>query len=198
MLHSSRLLRPLLFLSIRYEGLSRFCWWYPLLWLGATVAYFYCLPGSPEEKITTAGQLVGSCSAVLMILPGFYIAALAAIATFQAPTMDKPLDGREATLKSCEHGVDIERKLTRRRFLCLLFGYLSFLSLILALLGSLPESVHPILLFPEEVSQKWGNLCRGACLGVFGLFFMQLISLTLLGLFYLSDRIHWKKETYTS
>ena len=133
-----------------------------------------------------------------MILPGFYIAALAAIATFQAPTMDTALDGRAATLKSSEHGIDSERKLTRRRFLCLLFGYLSFLSLILALLGNLPGSVHPLLLFSKEVVWEWGNLCRGVCLGLFGLFFMQLVSLTLLGLFYLSDRIHWKKETYTS
>lgn len=197
MLHSSRLLRPLLFLSIRSAGIHRFCWWYPLLWLGGVIAYLSFLPDTIEKKIAIAGSLVTSCSSILMILPGFYIAALAAIATFQAPTMDTALDGRAATLKSSEHGIDRERKLTRRRFLCLLFGYLSFLSLILALLGSLPDSVHPLLFFPEEMEREWGHLCRGVCLGLFGLFFMQLVSLTLLGLFYLSDRIHWRKETYT-
>ena len=98
MLHSSRLLRPLLFLSIRSAGIHRFCWWYPLLWLGGVIAYLSFLPDTLEKKIAIAGSLVTSCSSILMILPGFYIAALAAIATFQAPTMDTGL--RKSTVRA--------------------------------------------------------------------------------------------------
>ena len=78
-------------------------------------------------------------------------------------------------------------------FLCLLFGYLSFSSLMLALLCELPPSLAPARFF---LAAAWSNLCRIVCTGVYVLFFLQLISLTLLGLFYLSDRIHWKRETY--
>lgn len=163
-----------------------------MLWLGLAIVYLLLLPDAAAEKIAIAEQLVGASSQLLMILPGFYIAALAAIATFSSPTMDQGLDS-EARLKRREHGADIERKLTRRRFLCLLFGYLSFLSLVLALLSGLPSSLEPARFFQDA---EWRNLCRIVCTGVYGLFFMQLISLTLLGLFYLTDRIHWKRETY--
>lgn len=193
MLQSSRLLRPLLFLSIRCGEINLFRWVYPVLWLGLAIVYLLLLPDAAAEKIAIAEQLVGASSQLLMILPGFYIAALAAIATFSSPTMDQGLDGGEARLKRREHGADIERKLTRRRFLCLLFGYLSFLSLVLALLSGLPSSLDPARFFQDA---EWRNLCRIVCTGVYGLFFMQLISLTLLGLFYLADRIHWKRETY--
>lgn len=193
MMQSSRLLRPLLFLCIQCGEINRFRWGYPLLWLGLAFVYLLLLPDAAAEKIAIAEQLVGASSQLLMILPGFYIAALAAIATFPSPTMDQGLDGSEAKLKSREHGADVERKLTRRRFLCLLFGYLSFLSLVLALLSGLPYSLDPARFFQAV---EWHNLCRIVCTGVYGLFFMQLISLTLLGLFYLSDRIHWKRETY--
>lgn len=193
MLQSSRLLRPLLFLCVQSREINRFRWGYPLLWLGLTALYLVLLPGTVVEKIDIAEQLVGSSSQLLMILPGFYIAALAAIATFPGSSMDQGLEGSEARLKSREHGADLERKLPRRHFLCLLFGYLSFSSLILALLCELPPSLAPARFFQDAA---WSNLCRIVCTGVYGLFFLQLISLTLLGLFYLSDRIHWKRETY--
>lgn len=193
MLQSSRLFRPLLFLCIRSREINCFRWGYPVLWLGLAFVYLLLLPDTSAEKIAIAEQLVASSSQFLMILPGFYIAALAAIASFPSQIMDQGLDGSEARLKSREHGADIERKLTRRRFLCLLFGYLSFLSLVLALLSGLPPSLDPARFFQDA---EWRNLCRIVCTGVYSLFFMQLISLTLLGLFYLSDRIHWKRETY--
>ena len=192
MLQLSRLLRPRLFLSIRCGEINRFRWGYPVLWLGLAFVYLLLLPNAAAEKIAIAEQLVVFSSQCLMILPGFYIAALAAIATF-SPTMDQGLNGGEARLKSREYGADIERKPTRRRFLCLLFGYLSFLSLVLALLSGLPPVLDPARFFQDA---EWRNLCRIICTGVYGLFFMQLISLTLLGLFYLANRIHWKRETY--
>lgn len=164
-----------------------------MLWLVLAFVYLSLLPDTAAEKIAIAEQLVAFSSQFLMILLGFYIAALAAIAIFPSPTMDQGLDGGEARLKRCEHGADIERKLTRRRFLCLLFGYLSFLSLVLALLSGLPSSLDPARFFQDT---EWRNLCRIVYTGVYVLFFMQLISLTLLGLFYLTDRIHWKRETY--
>jgi hypothetical protein len=73
------------------------------------------------DKSTIIKKMIQDYSNLLYVLPGFYIAALAAIATFNAPTMDVPLDGQNTELCSQEENIQT-RKLTRRRFLCLLFG----------------------------------------------------------------------------
>lgn len=193
MLEKSRLLRPMLFLNIKSDKLSRYRWAYPLWWLlsvGACVGFFF--QGDVE---CICYELIEGSANVLTVLPGFYIAALAAIATFNAPTMDMPLQGEQkATLTSRENET-AERILTRRRFLCLLFGYLSFLSLSLylanmTLMAVVPEMKPHITIFEVCIYYK-------ILLAVFyGFFFLQLISLTLLSLFYLCDRIHWTETDY--
>lgn len=110
--------------------------------------------------------------------------------------MDVPLDGEAASLKSRERGERAERTLTRRRFLCLLFGYLSLLSLMLALFGAVLVCAHPKHFLSALLLPCWLDVVHLSFSALFGFFFMQLISLTMLGLFYLSDRIHWKKSIY--
>lgn len=194
MLESSRLLRPLLFLYIQYEGIGKYRWVYPLIWISLLFFYILLFPITLSDKIAVLNNLILSTFTILTILPGFYIAALAAIATFKASTMDVPLDGKDMLLHTRESDRCII-KLTRRRFLCLLFGYLSFLSLILCLFCLILKIASPIIIIKFFFSQIAPYLNIIFVL-VYGFFFMQLISLTLLGLFYLSDRIHWKTTKF--
>lgn len=194
MLKTSRLLRPVLFLSIKSKGLKKYTWLYPALWVFLVLNYIYFFPETCIDKSTIIKKMIQDCSNLLYVLPGFYIAALAAIATFNAPTMDVPLDGQNTELCSQEENIQT-RKLTRRRFLCLLFGYLSFLSLILCVVTVIFTQMPPSAIFAKiwPTSKIYMDLFF---ITVAMLFFIQLICLTLLGLYYLCDRIHWRKPIY--
>lgn len=194
MLKSSRLLRPALFLCIRSKGLWKYRWGYPLGWLAVLSAYLLFFPCTLLEKKTIMDNITSSFSNLLTILPGFYIAALAAIATFNAPTMDTSLEGHDAYL-CIREGEEKKVYLTRRRFLCLLFGYLSFLSFTLYLAIAILKEASPTT-FLCHVNFQAAEIVDFLLTGLMWLFFMQLICLTLFALFYLADRIHWRKPTF--
>ena len=190
MLENARLLRPLNYLRINGEGLTFYNWFCPVLFSSAACSYLFLYPG--EVRISGETQTVlGQLASLLAVLPGFYIAALAAVATFQRDIMDMELSGNSVSLKAQENGCLKERNLTRRRFLCYLFGYLSFLSFALFLAVSLLQVASPTA-FLASFNGPFVLYADWAILGIFMLFFCQLISVTMLGLFYLADRMHWR------
>ena len=69
----------------------------------------------------------------LQTMPGFYIAALAAISTINSTTMDQPMAGVPPEEKYVEHNPYAVHwiKMNRRRFLARLFSYLTFISITL-------------------------------------------------------------------
>ncbi|MCK1670190.1 hypothetical protein [Bradyrhizobium sp. 153] len=70
------------------------------------------------------------------VLTGFFIAALAAVATFGKQEMDDPMPGEPPV--RLEHTINTEtyyENLSRRRFLSFLFGYMAFLTLVLYVVG---------------------------------------------------------------
>src|SRR5258706_8987546 len=79
--------------------------------------------------------MVPAFTDLLQVLTGFYIASLAAVATFNKPGLDDPMAGDPPTLREDYCAITTVKPLTRRRFLCLLFGYLSWLSLFLYFIG---------------------------------------------------------------
>ena len=124
---------------------------------------------------------------------GFYVASLAAIATFSRECLDKPIDGEKLTLFSKENGILYNRILTRRHFLTYLFGYLSFLSIFIYIFGIFFSTISPIIFIEKytKIPIEW--------VSIFFVFtylylFFQMIILTLFGLFYLSDRLQWYSE----
>nr|DAF26807.1 MAG TPA: hypothetical protein [Caudoviricetes sp.] len=199
MLKHSRLFRPLLFLCIKGSSLNRYRFWIPLLSSFAVLVYLYCFSKTPI--ISGTDSVVSRLLSFLQLLPGFYIAALAAISTFSRRLMDKPLAGDKVTLEACENGYVEVRILTRRRFLSYLFGYLSFESLWLFVACCFLQITDLHCYIQEQlVMHDLVLLSSNIELIIFYpvlFLFCQMFILTLLGLFYLSDRIHWKdKETY--
>lgn len=187
-----QLMTPLRYLRIR-QGVSLFKskavydWFLPLLVaIPATyVGYKYSI-GIFSEK-----GVIGGFQRLLEILIPFYIAALAAVATFQRDGLDDALKGHPATLSIRHaHGDWVEHVLTRRQFICYLFGYLAFLSLCLFV----------AILFLNLISQKSGvaahelfgaylQFAKVAMIYVFMVPIWQMIITTLLGVYFMSERL---------
>lgn len=184
MFEASRLLRPLLFLRIKTFGLSMYIWVWPLCWFVALCLFLALFFQGEIWHIST--RLVEESSSFLVMLPGFFIIALCALAALNLPILDMPFMGKGAILKRRE-GETRTREISRRRFLSLLFGYLAFLSLCL----SLANMIFLTMVIPEP-GITIGRLVF-ACL--YGFFFLQLVSLTMLALFYLCDRLYWREES---
>ena len=135
--------------------------------------------------------LVEKMTSFIGLLSGFFIASLAAIATFGGKGLDSEMIGNgkvTLTHKSpCGDNDDVEA-LTRRRFLSFLFGFLAFMSIVCSLLGM-------VAFFADQIniglySQNLVNYGFPFFWIIYSFFIGTIISNTLLGLFYLTDRMH--------
>ncbi|PYY71482.1 hypothetical protein CRX42_05890 [Pseudomonas jessenii] len=130
----------------------------------------------------------------LQIVSGFYIASLAAVATFNKDSMDKPMPGIPVLLRSRRRKKGRSEALSRRRFLCFLFGYLSFMSLFLYFGGS-----ALVLLAPHIKAIFTGGLfllLKWAVVIMYIFLTSNMLITTLLGLYYMTDRIHRREATF--
>lgn len=186
MIIRSHLLRPLDYLRIKHPQKTKIDIVIPfILSAGSTIiAIILPLP----IKLFAYGGLVASVTNLLQILSGFYIASLAAVATFNKPGMDQKLAGKPVKLKQRFKGTFKEEELTRRRFLCLLFGYLSLMSIFIYFFGAVSnifrENIRVI--FPGTMHLY----LRITFIFSYLFFFFNLLLTTLYGLYYLVDRIH--------
>lgn len=75
-------------------------------------------------------SIVNLCSA----LAGFYVAALVAAATLaRGSDLDNKIEVGRITRVVVEDGKEVEDRLTRREYVCALFGYLSYIAFALAI-----------------------------------------------------------------
>ncbi|HDN2513577.1 TPA: hypothetical protein P1K35_003807 [Providencia rettgeri] len=183
-----QLFRPFGYLSIKgVSGKQAYDWWIPLFFSVLSMVYFIFIVKDQVAIFGTEGFLKNTIS-FISILPGFYIAALAAIATFNRKQIDEPLISDNETpyiyVKGVkENGAKFRTKedMTRRLFLCMLFSFLTAESIVLIMLYNF---VVPIL--------STMNSCffLGTYLFLFLLILWQLLVTTFFGLYYLGDRIH--------
>lgn len=172
-----QLFTPVNYLRIRVKDSSKVLidWVFPaLVALAISLGWFY-FPN--VVKLAGADGLVQSVGALMQVLVGFYVAALAAVATFQSSSLDENVIGM--TLD--------DKPIRRRQFLAYLFGYLALLSLtlfILMLFRGVPTVVA------EQFPERFQTFAYLAFAMIHQLVFWQMICVTLLGLHYLTDRIH--------
>jgi hypothetical protein len=136
----------------------------------------------------SANGLISRLLGFLQSLPGFYIAALAAISTFNNPDMLKPMPGETPTMRVLYGGGLEVVRLTRRRFLSAMFAYLTALSIFLTLAAMIGLAMAQPL--KEMIQPALQEIIRSAFSFVFFIFLSQLVLVTLWGLFYLGERIH--------
>ncbi len=182
----SQLFRPLDFLKVKNTPRCLYQIWLPFFF--AIVIVFLQNYKQDKVDIMTDDKFITKIILVLQILVPFTIAALAAVATFPSKIMEKKISGNPPpTLSRKLRGHFIEEELTRRRYVCLLFGYLTLLGIVLLLIGIVLPDIIRLLLIVPIFSQ---DIVNYVALYIFAFMTGNLLSNTLLGLFYLSDRIH--------
>jgi hypothetical protein len=161
-------------------------WGLPALCAGGIVTATWAV--APGVNAFHAGGVFDRLLGFMQSLPGFYLAALAAVATFNRPGLDTLMPGSPPRVKILFHGREELVELTRRRFLCLIFSYLTALSfaLTLALVLGLPLVAE----LRASVSHEVASSLRLIVSGGLAFFVAQMLVITLWGLFYLGERVH--------
>lgn len=154
----------------------------------------------PNAIFFSAGGFLDKILALTSALAGFYVAALVAAATFAHPDLDRVITIGPVYERRSYDGVSELEPLTRREFACVIFGYLSFGSLLYTLcaaiavttagpaLVALEASTAAKILTPESL--PW---ISGAMVFAFTLPLAHLAVATGLGLYYLMERLHTRE-----
>jgi hypothetical protein len=187
-----RLLTPLSYLRIERQDKVTDELVIPGLVTLALVAVLFYFSG--KIPVFSEKGVISVIVGYLQIVSGFYIASLAAVATFNKDSMDKPMPGIPVLLRSRRRKKGRSEALSRRRFLCFLFGYLSFMSLFLYFGGS-----ALVLLAPHIKAIFAGELflfLKWVVVIVYIFLTSNMLVTTLLGLYYMTDRIHRREATF--
>jgi hypothetical protein len=182
------LLRPFSYLTIRHT--TRMPLW--VNWIVPVGLSFIAvlLPLSFSLSVNLFGDngLVARVLGFVQSLAGFYVAALAAIATFNNPDMDKLMPGKPPTMEVSYNGSMSTVQVTRRRFLSCMFAYLTGCSVLLTLISVTALAIAPpvAIAIPEFLVGP----AKLVFISLFIFLLTQMICVTFWGLFYLGERIH--------
>ncbi|OXX56169.1 hypothetical protein B9J80_04515 [Vibrio sp. V12_P9A6T4] len=178
-----QLTRPFVYLRIKgMEGKNRYDWHIPIVFTLLTLALAYL--SSTELKIVNT-VLLDPITSFTANLPGFYIAALAAIAAFQNPMLSSDMVSAGPKTpyiltpyldENYQKKVK-EQSLKRRTYLTHMFAFLTAESFVLVILNKLS-------VFFES------NLSLAIYATIFLVIFWQLVVTTFCGLYYLGERLH--------
>jgi len=140
--------------------------------------------GGDFFPVDCAKNGLGKMVTLFGILPGFFLTALSAVAVFDREGMDEVLPGAIVSVTTMIDGEIIRVDVTRRRFLCMMFSFLTAQSFLLFLVISVMSS----LLVNFNRFWKW------TIYSIICFLFIQIICVTLHGLYYLGDRLSLLKK----
>ncbi|WP_421672563.1 hypothetical protein [Raoultella terrigena] len=185
-----KLFSPLSYLRIKHEEKKWYDYLIPIIAATIVALSYYFLP----NKIPLIGGsgLLLQVNGLLQVLIGFYIAALAAVSTFSNATIDEVMAGDPPTLVEAYRGEKICIELTRRRFVCYLFGYLALVSFVQFCVGLISILIGKSLgVWIVTVSSFEALLLlKTIFLWCYSVVLFNIITTTLLGLYFLSVRFH--------
>lgn len=187
------LLRPFSYLTIKHDKKWRVDWLLPISLALVTVIPIFILKLYGTIPLYSSDGLIQKILNFIQILPGFYIAALAAIATFNKSNIDEIMPAPAPKTNIILEGKKTSIDLTRRRFLCLMFAFLTAECLILIIVGIIAQSFYiPLRLIVPDIYHPYLSI---VFLSIFTLLFWQMIITSFWGLFYLGDRLHQPDRT---
>lgn len=180
------LFSPLSYLRIRHEAKRWADWVYPLVFAVAStfIVIRYGSPGFVAGEDGLLSKILIVCS----VLPGFYIASLAAIATFNRPDIDELMPPPTPEITQKIGGKKNDIPLTRRRFLSHLFAFLCFESLAIMVVCVFASLVGPNV--ADLLIEEFYNYLKTGFVFLVLLLFWQMLCGTLLGLYYFGDRLY--------
>ena len=183
----NQLVKPIGYLFIKHPFKWVVDWLYPSI-LCLLFITLVCKLSSIDVFLRTGGTL-SLILGFVQSLPGFYIAALAAIATFGRLDIDDILPEPTPKVVVKLRGADNVISLTRRRFLAMLFAFLTAESVILTILAIvlIPFSadIQAISVLFKE-SGKWIAIGLSS---IYMIGFFQMVLATFWGLYYLGYKL---------
>lgn len=182
-----QLLKPFGYLAIQHPYKWVVDWLYPSLM--AIISIALILQFSDIAKLVEPNGMIAMLLSFIQSLPGFYIAALAAIATFGRLDIDdilpEPTPKVVIKLRGRENIID----LTRRRFLAMLFAFLTGESIAIVVyciaLISFGSSVNGYTYANNAV----GHYLYIVSIFLLFIFVYQMILATFWGLYYLGYKL---------
>lgn len=172
--------------------MRHYVWTIPVFLTLLSFGAYYGLPVRPQ--IEGAGGLLERAAQALTLLPGFFITALAAVATFNRPEMDETMPEPAPTVEVAHRGKRIKIDMTRRLFLSYLFSYLSILSFVLLISASAAPYVNSNLMKILPLLGGFGRdfefIFSNVLMAVFVYFCASLLVTMLHGIYFLCERIH--------
>ena len=187
---------PLKYFRLRNSEKSGLDWIATAILTVAIASPYIFLDGSVFFK---NGGFLDKLLVLTPALTGFYVAALVAAATFSHPDLDKTITaGPIALIAKDADGHRISEALTRREFVCTIFGYLAFLALVFSVLSSIAIGISEADFFKEYSNSiiLWYGI--RVVVIIFSAMISHLIVVTSLGLYYLMDRLYRRDRQITT
>ena len=177
----SKILTPIGYAFIKHSEKRWFDLWLPLITSGLILLIIAALP----KSISFIGKdsLISLVNGMLQILSGFYIASMAAVATFQKSGMDDVMSGTPPKLKG--------KNLTRRQFLTYLFGFLAFMSIVLYFLGGAIQLSSASI---KDMHFVTNSVIKYSAMYVYLFLVSNILFTTALGMFFMIDKMHEDKK----
>ena len=188
--------KPLNYLSIRWDNgiinKTRFDFIIPLLiaFLISVIMTFLWFKIGTDKSNIFINDLTYYLICFLQTMPGFYIAALAAISTINSTTMDQPMAGDPPKEKYVEYNPYkvFWIEMNRRRFLARLFSYLTFISILLFCFLLIIRFSYSLDIKVSSLYVVYLTYFFSCLVVIFSL--VQLIMMTFLSLYYFGERVH--------
>ncbi|MCO7227565.1 hypothetical protein [Pleionea sp. CnH1-48] len=176
----NKLFKPLHYAKIKHTEKLWYDFVLPILSASVLSIVIYMMP---SISLLSKDGLVSLINGMLQILSGFYIASMAAVATFQRDGMDELMEGVPPKLNG--------DSLTRRVFLTYLFGYLAFMSISFYFIGGFAKlaakSIEPLFVYVPWLKEFF--------LLIYLFFVFNILFTTVLGMHFMIDKIHRVKPT---
>lgn len=194
--------RPLAFRSAKGPTLRMYRDLLPLAGAILAVGVYFLLPvnvrlSGPDSASSVFAPLFAG-------LPGFFIAALAAVSTFQGGDLDRTMKG--TTIWILANGDAADTPVTLRVFLSHLFAYLTVLSVVGFLLCAganlLAANIAHFQSIAVDTECPWDNigwiLARYVFVFVLAGITASILSCAALGLYFLAERVHQELDQDSS
>lgn len=180
---------PLRYLRAKSKTKPYWDWVIPT-WLAAAVVWTY-VQFPAQLPLATEKGLFASVNQLLQVLVGFYIAALAAVASLNSVSLDQAVEGDPVSI--VQRGLSEPVVLNRRRLISMMFAYLSFTSIAIYTLGVVAILGRDI--FNDIVPIAAKESIKVSFLAFYTIALVQSVCITLVTLFYLGDRMHRQTPT---
>ncbi|MEI4470901.1 hypothetical protein [Frigidibacter sp. MR17.24] len=176
------LLTPFSFFRLKSDDIKLYQWHFPTVLAAIIVAAIYIL--DPSYLKFNLSMAVSSTTNLMGVLIGFYIAALAAVTSFPNVGLDGPMKGSVPVIR--ERYKKVFSSISRRRFLSILLGYCAFIAILVYVMGSVASAVTLGPAIDDSVSE----FLKLGWWFVYTWVLSSLLTVTLLCLHYLIDRMH--------